>query len=39
MAPVAPLFNLKQIDFVSKRIGNYVFSGEFNFLFQLAWVK
>jgi peptide/nickel transport system substrate-binding protein len=39
LAPAAVLFNLKQIDFVSKRVGNYIFSGEFNFLFQLAWVK
>jgi peptide/nickel transport system substrate-binding protein len=39
LAPAAVLFNLKQIDFVSKRVGNYIFSGEFNFLFQLAWVR
>ncbi len=39
LAPAAFLFNLKQIDFVSRRLGNYMFSGEFNFLFQLAWVK
>ncbi len=39
LAPVAVLFNLKQIDFVSRRVGNYTFSGEFNFLFQLAWVR
>ena len=39
IAPVAVMFNPKQLDFVSKRVGNFVFSGEFYFLYNQAWVK
>jgi peptide/nickel transport system substrate-binding protein len=39
LAPVAVLFNPKQLDFVSKRVGNYQFSGEFYFLWNQAWVR
>ena len=39
LAPVAVMFNPKQLDFVSKRVGNYVFSGEFYFLWNQAWVR
>ena len=39
LAPVAVMFNPKQLDFVSKRVGNYVFSGQFYFLYAKAWVK
>ena len=39
LAPVAVMLNPKQLDFVSKRVGNYVFSGEFYFLYNVAWVK
>ena len=33
------MFNPKQLDFVSRRVGNYVFSGQFYFLYAKAWVK
>ena len=39
LAPVAVMFNPKQLDFVSRRVGNYVFSGQFYFLYAKAWVK
>ena len=39
LAPVAVMFNPKQLDFVSKRVGNFVFSGEFYFLWNQAWVR
>ena len=39
MAAVAPLLNQKQVAFVSKRLGNFTFSAEFQFLFQQAWIK
>jgi peptide/nickel transport system substrate-binding protein len=38
-AASAVMFNPKQLDFVSKRVGNYVFSGEFYFLWNQAWVR
>ena len=39
LAAVAVMFNPKQLDLVSKRVGNYMFSDEFYFLYNLAWVK
>ena len=39
MSPVAVMFNPQQLDFVSRRVGNFVFSGQFYFLFNQAWVK
>jgi len=38
-AYVAPLYNPKHLDFVSKRVGNFVFSGETYFVPALAWVR
>lgn len=38
-AASAVLFNPNILDFTSKRLGNYTFSGQFYFLFNLAWVK
>jgi peptide/nickel transport system substrate-binding protein len=39
LSPVAVMFNPKLLDFVSKRVGNFIFSGEFYFLYNQAWVK
>jgi peptide/nickel transport system substrate-binding protein len=38
-APAVPLFTPKRVDFVSSRIGNFMFSLEFQWVFGLAWVK
>ena len=38
-APWVPLFNPKQLDFVSKRVGNYHFSLEFNMFVDELWVQ
>jgi peptide/nickel transport system substrate-binding protein len=38
-APMATLFNPKHIDFVSKRVGNFVFSKQFYWLVDQAWVQ
>ena len=38
-APWATLFSPKNIDFVSKRVGNFVFSSQFYFLVDQAWVQ
>ena len=38
-APAAVLFNPKNIDFVSKRLGNFTFSGQYYFLVDQAWVR
>ena len=38
-APMATLFNPKHLDFVSKRVGNYVFSKQFYWLVDQAWVQ
>jgi peptide/nickel transport system substrate-binding protein len=38
-APLAPLFNPKHIDFVSKRVGNFTFSKQFYWLIDQSWVK
>lgn len=39
MAAVAVLYNPKKLDFISKRLGNFVFGGQFYFNYAKAWVK
>jgi peptide/nickel transport system substrate-binding protein len=39
LAPQATLFNPKNIDFISKRVGNFVFSSQYYFLLDQAWVQ
>jgi peptide/nickel transport system substrate-binding protein len=38
-APWVPLFTPKHVDFVSKRLGNFIFSNQFYWLAALSWVK
>jgi peptide/nickel transport system substrate-binding protein len=38
-APMATLFNPKHLDFVSKRVGNFVFSDQFYWLVDQSWVQ
>jgi peptide/nickel transport system substrate-binding protein len=38
-APMATLFSPKHLDFVSKRVGNFVFSKQFYWLVDQAWVQ
>ena len=38
-APAVPLFALREADFVSKRVGNYVFSPQFGVLLDQMWVQ
>lgn len=38
-APIAPLFTPKRIDFVSQRLGNFVFSPQLYWRMSLAWVQ
>ncbi|HUA77751.1 MAG TPA: ABC transporter substrate-binding protein [Acetobacteraceae bacterium] len=38
-SPTVTMFNPKHADFVSKRVGNFVFSGQVYFQPELAWVK
>ena len=38
-APVAVLFTPKYIDFLSKRVGNYIWSAQFYMIFDQAWVQ
>src|SRR5829696_6456241 len=38
-APAVPLYTLRQADFVSKRVGNYVFNPEFGVLLDQLWVR
>ena len=38
-SPMATLFTPKHIDFVSKRVGNFVFSKQFYWLVDQSWVK
>ena len=38
-APMATLFTPKHIDFLSKRVGNFVFSKQFYWLVDQSWVK
>ncbi len=38
-APWATLFTPKQLDFVSKRLGNFTYSDQFHMLFDKVWVQ
>ena len=38
-APAIPLYSLREADFVSKRVGNYVFNPEFGVLLDQMWVQ
>jgi peptide/nickel transport system substrate-binding protein len=38
-APTVPLYALRQADFVSKRVGNYVFNPQFGVLLDQLWVR
>ena len=38
-APMATLFTPKHIDFVSKRVGNFMFSKQFYWLVDQSWVQ
>jgi peptide/nickel transport system substrate-binding protein len=38
-APVVPLFTPKNVDFVSKRLGNYTYSDQFRMVFSKVWVE
>ena len=38
-APMATLFNPKHLDFISKRVGNFVFSDQFYWLVDQSWVQ
>ena len=38
-APMATLFSPKHLDFVSKRVGNFVFSKQFYWLVDQSWVQ
>jgi peptide/nickel transport system substrate-binding protein len=38
-APMATLFTPKHVDFVSKRVGNFVFSKQFYWLVDQSWVQ
>jgi len=39
LAPIAPLFTPKHIDFVSQRLGNFIFNAQFYWVMSQAWVK
>jgi peptide/nickel transport system substrate-binding protein len=39
MAPAVPLFTPKHIDFVSKRVGNFMFNAQFYWVISQAWVQ
>jgi peptide/nickel transport system substrate-binding protein len=38
-APVAVLFTPKHVDFVSKRVGNFIFNAQFYWAMSQAWVR
>ncbi len=38
-APAAALFQPKQVDLVSKRVGNFLYTDQFHMLFSAAWVQ
>jgi peptide/nickel transport system substrate-binding protein len=38
-APVVPMYNRRNLDFVSKRVGNYQYNPQWGFLLDQAWVK
>jgi peptide/nickel transport system substrate-binding protein len=39
MAPAVPLFTPKHIDFVSKRLGNFMFNAQFYWVISQSWVQ
>ncbi len=38
-APMAVLYNPKHIDFVSERLGNFIFNAQFYWMVSQSWVK
>jgi peptide/nickel transport system substrate-binding protein len=38
-APVVPAYNRRNVDFVSKRVGNYQYNPQWGLLLDQAWVK
>jgi peptide/nickel transport system substrate-binding protein len=38
-APVVPTYNRRNVEFVSKRLGNYQYNPQWGFLVDQAWVK
>ncbi len=38
-APMAPLFTPKHVDFLSKRVQNFTFSNQFQWVMALSWVQ
>jgi len=38
-APLVPLFSLRQVDFVSRRVGNYQFHPQWGILLDQLWVR
>ena len=38
-APLVPLFTPKRVDFVSKRVGNFIFSNQYQWVMSQAWVR
>jgi peptide/nickel transport system substrate-binding protein len=38
-APAVSLFNPKHVDFVSSRLGNFMFNAQFYWIPSQAWVK
>jgi peptide/nickel transport system substrate-binding protein len=38
-APIVPLFTPKHVDFVSERVGNFMFSSQFYWVIPQAWIQ
>jgi len=38
-APLVPLFSHRQVDFVSRRVGNYQFNPQWGLLLDQLWVR
>ena len=38
-SPGVPLFNPKHVDFVSKRVGNFLFNAQYYWIITQSWVK
>jgi peptide/nickel transport system substrate-binding protein len=39
LAPVAPLFHPRRIDFAARRVGNFLVNGRYGWLYTQAWVQ
>jgi peptide/nickel transport system substrate-binding protein len=39
LAPIVPLYNARNVDLASKRLGDYDYNPQFGFLLDQAWVK